>query len=184
MVKAIRSAPWKRRLQMRLHRFVRKLYRTGWQYAFAYLPGKCRTAAACKYAAWSEGAGNGPEFGIELGLEPNVIYLLVMAGKIRIIYLWGHHRLFSPATQERRLSVAEINTNGLKANSFHTAPTQLHSAKSAMSQMTHRFSLPRRCNQRGKSAYSLLLEMSKTQVLQSRGTIYMLQAGRMALFIM
>ena len=78
-----------------------------------------------------------------------------MAGKIRIIYLWGHHRLFSPATQERRLSVAEINTNGLKANSFHTAPTQLHSAKSAMSQMTHRFSLPRRCNQRGKSAYSL-----------------------------
>ena len=93
--------------------------------------------------------------------------------------------------------MAEINTNGLKANSFHTAPTQLHSAKSAMSQMTrqafreklmsqmtHRFSLPRRCNQRGKSAYSLPLEMSKTQVLQSRGTIYMLQAGRMALFIM
>ena len=102
---------------MRLHRFVRELYRIGWQYAFAYLPGKCRTAAACKYAAWSEGAGNGPELGIELGLEPNVIYLLVIVGKIRIIYLWGHHRLFSPATKETRPSVAEINTNGLKANS-------------------------------------------------------------------
>ena len=62
----------------------------------------------------------------------------------------------------QRNNVAETNANGLKANSekrsnptFHTVPTQLHSAKSAMSQMTHRFSLLRRGNQRGKSAYSL-----------------------------
>ena len=85
---------------MRLHRFIRKLYRIGWQCASARLPGKSRIAAACKYAAWSEGVGNGPKFGIELGLEPNVIYLLVMVWKARITYLWRHHRLFYPAAKE------------------------------------------------------------------------------------